>query len=353
MPDLEYRYAPLEYRETEDGMGTVAGTVIRYGDLATLPFGQERVLPGAFGDLSTAELYADRMHQRDQPLANTYAGLRIDDNAERLYGEIDLPNTSYGRDTQEEVKTGRLRGLSIAFRAFEDDYIDGVRVVKEGRLYGWGVVDKPAYPQSVAAMRSWAEYRSEYGLEVRQQRAAERSVIISGPAGAGKTQRAQELIAELQAEGLEPIAADFQSLYAALLLVSRGEDGRFPNGPTTRRTFSAWWNTSARRLPGVRWPTICPWSQRSRNGRTGRGIGRWRRCLAAQLARKRLTRALTRSCGGWVKGTGRSVRSVWRRSADGTTRRKSRKRTHGGWQRAPCDCRNAGGGWCSPHGHHD
>ena len=228
MPDLEYRYAPLEYRETEDGMGTVAGTVIRYGDLATLPFGQERVLPGAFGDLSTAELYADRMHQRDQPLANTYAGLRIDDNAERLYGEIDLPNTSYGRDAQEEVKTGRLRGLSIAFRAFEDDYIDGVRVVKQGRLYGWGVVDKPAYPQSVAAMRSWAEYRSKYGLEVRQQRAAERSVIISGPAGAGKTERARDLIAELRAEGLEPIAADFQSLYAALLLVNRQEDGRFP-----------------------------------------------------------------------------------------------------------------------------
>ena len=36
-------------------------------------------------------------------------------------------------------------------------------------------------------------------------------MIISGPAGAGKTERARELIAELQAEGLEPIAADFQS----------------------------------------------------------------------------------------------------------------------------------------------
>ena len=106
-------------------MGTVAGTVIRYGDVATLPFGQERMLPGAFGDLSTAELYANRMHERSQPLANTYAGLRIDDNAERLAGEVDLPNTSYGRDTQEEVKTGRLRGLSIEFRTLEDDYIDG------------------------------------------------------------------------------------------------------------------------------------------------------------------------------------------------------------------------------------
>ena len=168
------------------------------------------------------------MHQRDQPLANTYAGLRIDDNAERLSGEVDLPNTSYGRDAQEEVKTGRLRGLSIEFRTLDDDYIDGVRVIKSARLYGWGVVDKPAYPNSVAAMRSWEEYRSAHGLEVRQQLAAERSVIISGPAGAGKTQRAQELIAELQAQGLKPIAADFQSLYAALRLISRGEDGRYP-----------------------------------------------------------------------------------------------------------------------------
>ena len=229
MPELEYRFGPLQYRESADGgMGTVAGTVIRYGDVATLPFGQERVLPGAFGDLSTAELYANRMHQRDQPLANTYAGLRIADSAELLSGEVDLPNTSYGRDAQEEVKTGRLRGLSIEFRTLDDDYIDGIRVIKQARLYGWGVVDKPAYPNSVAAMRSWDEYRSEYGLELRQQKAAEQSVIISGPAGAGKTERAREIIAELRAAGLEPIAADFQSIYAALLLVSRGDDGRYP-----------------------------------------------------------------------------------------------------------------------------
>ena len=137
----------------------------------------------------------------------------------------------------------------------------------------------------------------------------------------------------MQAEGLEPIAADFQSLYAALLLVSATKMAGSRNVPTTRRTSWAWWNTSARRLPAARWPTICPWSPRFRSGRTGRAIGRWRRCLAARLARKRLTQALTRSCGGWAKGTARSVRSVWRRSADGTTRRKSRKRTHGGWRR--------------------
>ena len=100
--------ARLEFRETAGGMGTVAGTVIRYGDVATLPFGQERMLPGAFGDLSTAELYANRMHQRDQPLANTYAGLRIDDSAERLVrGGRPAQHQLRAGCSAEEVKTGR------------------------------------------------------------------------------------------------------------------------------------------------------------------------------------------------------------------------------------------------------
>ena len=210
-------------------------------------------------------------------------------------------------------------------------YIDGVRVVKQGRLYGWGVVDKPAYPQSVAAMRSLGRIPFRVrARKVRQTTAAERSVIISGPAGAGKTQRAQELIAELQAEGLEPIAADFQSLYAALLLVSRNEDGRFPERADDAAYILGMVeyirSTIARRALADDMPVVA----RFRSGRTGPAIGRWRRCLAARLARKRLTQALTRSCGGWAKGTARSVRSVWRRSADGTTRRKSRKRTRGG-----------------------
>ena len=235
MPELERRSildfdpeARLELRASDTGPGTVVGPVVKYGDLATLPFGQERILPGAFGDLTTADLFVNRMHMREQTLANTGAGLRIDDNVERLHAETELIDDMYGEMTAKQVKNGRLRGHSIEFRTYEDDYIDGVRVIKKARLYGFGIVDKPAYPQSVANMRSWTEYRSEYGLELRQQQAAEQSVIISGPAGAGKTERAREIIAELRAAGLEPIAADFQSIYAALLLVSRGDDGRYP-----------------------------------------------------------------------------------------------------------------------------
>jgi hypothetical protein len=52
------------------------------------------------------------------------------------------------------------------------------------------------------------------------------SELISGPAGAGKTQAARE---ELGATNEPTVAADFQSLYAALLLLERDPDtGRYP-----------------------------------------------------------------------------------------------------------------------------
>ena len=51
------------------------------------------------------------------------------------------------------------------------------------------------------------------------------NTLVSGPAGAGKSQLARELLAQVQGQGA---IIDFQSIYAALLLLRRGDDGRFP-----------------------------------------------------------------------------------------------------------------------------
>ena len=50
-------------------------------------------------------------------------------------------------------------------------------------------------------------------------------LLISGPAGAGKSQLAR---AELARASAPIVAVDFQALYAALLLLERGPDGRYP-----------------------------------------------------------------------------------------------------------------------------
>ena len=51
------------------------------------------------------------------------------------------------------------------------------------------------------------------------------NILLSGPAGAGKSQRARELLAEIS--GLA-VVVDFQSIYAALTGDVRGPDGRYP-----------------------------------------------------------------------------------------------------------------------------
>ena len=51
------------------------------------------------------------------------------------------------------------------------------------------------------------------------------NILLSGPAGAGKTSEARRI---LNQSALPVIALDFQSLYAALLLLERLPDGRYP-----------------------------------------------------------------------------------------------------------------------------
>ena len=50
-------------------------------------------------------------------------------------------------------------------------------------------------------------------------------LLLSGPAGAGKTQEARRVIHNSPAP---TVAVDFQSMYAALLLIERQPDGRYP-----------------------------------------------------------------------------------------------------------------------------
>ena len=91
-------------------MGTVAGTVLRYGDLATLPFGQERVLPGRLAICPPPSCIANRMHSGTSRWLTPTLDCGLTTMPIGYTAETDLIDTSYGRDDGQEVKTGRLRG---------------------------------------------------------------------------------------------------------------------------------------------------------------------------------------------------------------------------------------------------
>ena len=50
-------------------------------------------------------------------------------------------------------------------------------------------------------------------------------ILLSGPAGAGKSAMAKRLLENLGQPG---VIVDFQAIYAALLLLDRDSDGRYP-----------------------------------------------------------------------------------------------------------------------------
>ena len=129
---------------------TLAGTVLRYGDIS--PDHRERFLPGAFGDAPRASLNI----QHDPRMVILEAGqFVLSDSATALEIRAELPPSSAALAL---VKRGALNGFSVEFNARRESRMGGVRVIERADLVGVGLVDQPSYPRSMAEVRR-AEHR--------------------------------------------------------------------------------------------------------------------------------------------------------------------------------------------------
>lgn len=126
------------------------GTVIRYGDIATVNGQPERFAPGS---LLCSDVILNRQHDKSVPLARTGAGLLLRDGPESLQMEALLPETTEAKDTLTLVSSGVLRGLSVEFEAIAEHDESGIRVVDLANLSGLAVCDRPAFKQSVVEAR--------------------------------------------------------------------------------------------------------------------------------------------------------------------------------------------------------
>ena len=128
----------------------LSGTVIRYGDVAVLPFGKEIIDAGAFGDVASSDVILNRQHDRGKPLARTGegGGLALVDSPVELRLQADLPETDTAREAITLVRSGVLRGFSVEFRALSEYTRDRILHVESAQLVGVALVDRPAYPDS-------------------------------------------------------------------------------------------------------------------------------------------------------------------------------------------------------------
>lgn len=167
-PELRSLVAPVERRDAEDGKITVAGYAAVFGEWADIGgWFEETVARGAFTNtLRTADVRAYFGHDRGRVLGRSTAGtLRLTEDSKGLAVEIDLPDTSDGRDAATLIERGDITGMSFGFEVMRQEWDETVdpprRTILEVELREVSIVSEPAYEGTSIAMRSLEAARNE------------------------------------------------------------------------------------------------------------------------------------------------------------------------------------------------
>lgn len=166
---------PVEFR-AEGTKLTASGVAMRYGAKSRPIQGKfrEQFLPGAFTKtIQEQDVRSHNEHGGPYLGRSANGSLRLIDSRSELAYELDLPDTTAGRDAAALLERGDIRGSSIGFAAITpavrwtvDDDGMALRTVGEARLALIDLTVAPAYPDATAelAMRSLA---NDLHMEVR------------------------------------------------------------------------------------------------------------------------------------------------------------------------------------------
>lgn len=163
--EIEIRTAAhaVELRAEGEGLGTLTGYAAVFNRHSQNLGGfVEQVDPAAFNK-SLADgvpVMARGNHDDAMLLGTTWAGtLRLEVDGTGLRYEVDLPDTSAGRDFRALAQRGDVKWSSFAFRTIEDEW--GVteqgfplRTLRAVQLVDVAPVNSPAYLDTTVAARS-------------------------------------------------------------------------------------------------------------------------------------------------------------------------------------------------------
>lgn len=186
--EIERRFhtSKIELRKSTNGIGVLFGYAAVFNRYSQNLGGfVEQVDPAAFNKsiADGAEVLA-RFNHSDGALLGTLSAetLRLIVDGTGLAYEVDLPDTTHGRDVQALAERGDLRFSSFAFRTMEDDwgYTNEdfpLRTLKTVQLVDVAPVVSPAYRDTTTGLRSLAD-RFELDLD-ETRKAAEANKLAT------------------------------------------------------------------------------------------------------------------------------------------------------------------------------
>ncbi len=174
-PQLEIRQqaVPVEFRPGPDdnSPGTLTGYAAVFDKWSEdLGWFREIIRKGAFTESLNggADIRASVDHDTGRIIGRNSANtLSVRENDKGLRVEIDLPNTTDGRDLAESVQRGDIDGMSIGFNVTaerwtyrDDDELDE-RELLAIELFEVSAVSFPAYADTTLAKRSHREHQDQ------------------------------------------------------------------------------------------------------------------------------------------------------------------------------------------------
>lgn len=159
---------PIEVRAVP-GVGKVArGYAAIFNSRADIGgYFTEVIAPGAFArSIRTADVLALVAHDTGRVIGRTSAGtLRLSEDERGLAAEIDLPDTTDGRDLAVQLERGDVKGMSFGFHVTHDEWDETgavpVRTIHALNLFEVSAVANPAYVDTTLALRSLDDARKE------------------------------------------------------------------------------------------------------------------------------------------------------------------------------------------------
>jgi len=155
----EKRFFNIESRlSSKEGRDVIIGHAAVFNELSEDLGGfREMIMPGAFDDVLQNDVRAYFNHDPNFLLGRTSAGtLKLGVDEKGLKYELDIPNTSVGRDLKENMRLKNITQSSFAFTLGKggDSWERGkdgsdIRLIhKINRLYDVSPVSLPAYPSA-------------------------------------------------------------------------------------------------------------------------------------------------------------------------------------------------------------